>query len=128
MTLNPLIWALAAVAVLSEVAVHLQLRSVKKRIKNMNKAEQDAFDTLNTKADALVTAVTGLTTEIAAEKQALADALNAPNQDAADVVAAATALNTKLDGALAAATAALTPASPPAVPAPPAADPSAPSA
>lgn len=127
MTLNPLVWTLAAVAVISEVAVHLQLRSINRRIHNMplSKEEQAAFDTLNTKADALVSAVTGLTTEIAAEKQALADALNAPDQNAADVVAAATALNTKLDGALAAAQAALTPVAPPAAPA---ADPSAPSA
>lgn len=91
----------------------------------LSKEEQAAFDTLNTKADALVSAVTGLTTEIAAEKQALADALNAPDQNAADVVAAATALNTKLDGALAAAQAALTPVAPPAAPV---ADPNAPSA
>lgn len=139
MTLNPLVWALAAVAVLSEVAAHSQLRSIKRRIYNMplSKAEQEAFDTLNAKADALgaangslFTAVTGLTTEIAAEKQALADALAGQNE--ADIVAAATALSTKLDGAtataqsaLTAAQAALTPASPPVAPA---VDQSAPSA
>lgn len=79
----------------------------------MNQAEQDAFGALNTKTDALVSAVTALTTEISTEQKQLADALAA--NDTAGVLSAAAALSAKLDTGLAAASAAL--ATPPVVPA-----------
>lgn len=76
----------------------------------MDQAETQAFADLGTKVDALVGAVTSLSTEVAAEKTALDAALAA--NDSPGIVAAAQALSAKLDAGLAAASAALNPPPP----------------
>lgn len=71
----------------------------------MNQAEQDAFKSLSDKAVALTDAVKGLSIHIAADHDALAQAL--ASNDTAGVLEAAAALSAKLDEGIATAQAAL---------------------
>lgn len=90
------------------------LETILRKLEEMDKAEQDAFDALEAKGDAVVVAITALAEEIATDRQLLKDAL--AGNDTAGVLAAAAALSAKLDTGIAKAQAAL--ALPVPVPAP----------